>query len=185
MYHKSPRLSIHWKLTCCYALRPENYYSVHTDVAFVCYNGATNWMEESNMSFMNRIKAGLYRFMSGRYGADQLSMTALWTAIILSVLGSLTGLSFLGLLSTALFVWTLFRMLSRNLVRRRLENDKYQRLIAPVSTWFHQARTRFKLRKQYLYFRCPQCKSMLKLPRKVGEVTMTCGKCNHQFKKKA
>ena len=39
--------------------------------------------------------------------------------------------------------------------------------------------------KQYKYFTCPKCKSRLKLPRGVGEVTVTCGKCGEKIKKKA
>ena len=40
------------------------------------------------MSFWNRIKMSLTRFMSGRYGADQLCLVSMWTAIILTLLGS-------------------------------------------------------------------------------------------------
>ena len=39
--------------------------------------------------------------------------------------------------------------------------------------------------RKYKYFKCPQCHARLRLPRKVGEVTVTCGKCRHAFKKKA
>jgi transcription elongation factor Elf1 len=39
--------------------------------------------------------------------------------------------------------------------------------------------------KKYKYFKCPECKSWLRLPRGVGEVTVTCGKCRHAFKQKA
>lgn len=133
----------------------------------------------------NRIKGGLMRFMSGRYGGDRLSITCLWTAIILSLIGSFSGVSLLSLISLVLYGWTLYRMMSRNLVRRRLENDKFERFFNPISTRARQSLNRLKLRRKYKYFRCPQCRSMLKLPRKVGEVTMTCGKCGNQFRQKA
>ena len=48
-----------------------------------------------------------------------------------------------------------------------------------------QAHTRFKNRKVYLYYRCPQCRAWLRLPRNIGEKTVTCGKCGATFKKKA
>lgn len=133
----------------------------------------------------NRIKSGFVRFMSGRYGADRLSLTCLWTAIILSLIGSFSGVSLLSLISMVLYFWTLYRMMSRNLVKRRLENDRFEHLVNPLTTRARQSLNRLKLRKKYKYFHCPQCKSMLKLPRKVGEVTMTCGKCGNQFKQKA
>ena len=133
----------------------------------------------------NRLKNSLARFMNGRYGADQLGMASLWTAIILSLIGSFSRMSLFTLLSFALYIWTLYRMMSRNLVRRRLENDRFTRWITPLTTRARQSWNRLKLRKTYKYFRCPKCRSMLKLPRKVGEVTMTCGNCGHQFKQKA
>ena len=48
-----------------------------------------------------------------------------------------------------------------------------------------QALNRLKHSREYKYVRCPKCHSWLKLPRKVGEVTVTCGKCRHAFKQKA
>ena len=39
--------------------------------------------------------------------------------------------------------------------------------------------------RKYKYFKCPECHARLRLPRKVGEVTVTCGKCHHAFKQKA
>ena len=44
---------------------------------------------------------------------------------------------------------------------------------------------RLKNIRKYKYFKCPQCHARLRLPRKVGEVTVTCGKCRHAFKQKA
>ena len=137
------------------------------------------------MSFWNRLKMSIAHFMNGRYGADQLCLVSMWTAVILTLLGSLSGLGILSTLSTVLFVWTLFRMLSRNVVKRRMENDKFNAWYAPLSARVRQYVTRLKNSRKYKYFRCPQCKSLLKLPRKVGQVTMTCGKCGHEFKQKA
>ena len=37
----------------------------------------------------------------------------------------------------------------------------------------------------WLYYRCPQCRAWLRLPRNIGEKTVTCGKCGATFKKKA
>ena len=54
-----------------------------------------------------------------------------------------------------------------------------------MRTRLSQARVRFQKRKEFKYFKCPQCKSILRLPRGVGEVTVTCGKCRHSFTHKA
>lgn len=133
----------------------------------------------------NRFKSGLARFMNGRYGADRLGFVTLWTAVVLSLIGSFSRVSLFSLLAFVLYGWTLYRMMSRNTVKRRLENDRFEGWFAPIATRTRQSLNRLKMRRKFKYFRCPQCKSLLKLPRKVGEVTMTCGKCGHQFKQKA
>ena len=90
--------------------------------------------------------------------------------------------SYIGL---ALYFWALFRMFSRNVEKRGEENRKYLALTGNAKTSFRQAKVRAQNSKQYKYFRCPKCHSYLKLPRGVGEVTVTCGKCKNQFRKKA
>ena len=39
------------------------------------------------MRFFDKIRSSFASFMAGRYGADQLGMTMLWTALLLSIVG--------------------------------------------------------------------------------------------------
>ena len=132
-----------------------------------------------------RIKDGFRRFMTGRHGADQLSFALLIGGIVLSLVSSLTRWMLFYYIGLAAYIWAIFRMFSRNNAKRTEENQKYlsfsQNLKSSVSQFF----VRLKNFKKYRYFRCPQCKARLRLPRKVGEVTVTCGKCRHQFRQKA
>ena len=43
------------------------------------------------MSFLDKLRAAMARFMSGRYGADQLSMAMVIAALVVSILGTFTG----------------------------------------------------------------------------------------------
>lgn len=137
------------------------------------------------MSFWEKIKSGFYRFMTGRNGPDELSLALLVTALVLMLLSSLTGSVVLNLLGMVLYVLIIFRILSRNVPKRYAENQKYlaarTKMRKSVSQWW----ARLKNTRKYRYFKCPQCHSLLRLPRKVGEVTVTCGKCHHSFKQKA
>jgi len=137
------------------------------------------------MGFWQKIKDSFRRFMSGRTGADELGLAMLITGLILSLIASFTGIAILSLLGTALYIWTVFRMFSRNTSKRYEENQKFVNARTNLKNNFRQFRVRIKNSKQYKYFKCPQCHSRLRLPRKVGEVTVTCGKCKHAFKKKA
>lgn len=131
-----------------------------------------------------KFKNGMYRFMSGRNGSDQLGLALLIAGIVLSLLSSIVGLGILSYLGLAVYIWAIFRMFSRNLSKRRAENEKYLNFSRNFKSNVSQFFVRLKNSRKYKYFRCPECKARLRLPRKVGEVTVTCGKCRHQFKQK-
>ncbi len=134
---------------------------------------------------MGSFKSALYRFFSGRRGVDQLSVALLVLSIVLSLLSSILRLGILGTLSMVSWVYALFRMLSKNINAREKENRWFLSKYTPVHSNFKQAKVRFKNRKIYLYYRCPNCRAWLKLPRNIGEKTVTCGKCQATFKKRA
>ena len=137
------------------------------------------------MGFLDKIRASFARFMSGRYGADQLGMTMLWTALILSIVGSFSRLGLLTLMADALLIVMFVRMLSKDRYRRAHENQVYlektQNVRRAVTEWMN----RVKNSKKYRYFTCPKCKSRLRVPRGVGSVTITCKSCGNKFDKKA
>lgn len=137
------------------------------------------------MSILQKIKAAIQNFMKGRRGADELSMALLIIGVILSMLSSILRLNILYLLSLAIYIFALYRMFSRNLEKRYAENAAFLKLWRGKSSAVRQCFNRMKNSKKYKYFKCPECKSRLRLPRGVGEVTVTCGKCHHAFKQKA
>lgn len=132
-----------------------------------------------------KIKDGFRNFMMGRHGSDQLSFALLIGGIVLSLLTSITGIGIFYYIGLAAYIWAIFRMFSKNRVKHALENQKYLDLRNNFKSNVSQFFARVKNSKKYRYFRCPECKARLRLPRKVGEVTVTCGKCRHQFRQKA
>ena len=60
------------------------------------------------MGFLNRLREGFARFMSGRYGSDQLNLTLLYTALIMTLIGSLAKVPLLSLLADALLILMFF-----------------------------------------------------------------------------
>ena len=137
------------------------------------------------MTFMQKCKAALIRFMTGRHGADQLGTFTLIAGLILSLIASFTGLSFLSFLGFALYVITLFRMFSRNHEARNRENRKYLELTGGWTTKCRQFARRMKNRKDYKYFRCPHCRQLLRMKRGAGEKNITCARCGHAFTRKS
>ena len=137
------------------------------------------------MSFMQRIKEGLVRFMQGRHGPDQLGMFTLIAGLVLSLLSTFLRVPVLSYLGLALYIISLFRMLSRNREARIRENQKYISLTSGWGTKSRQAVKRLQNRKEYKYFKCPNCKVLLRLKRGCGEKDITCVRCGHQFHQKA
>ncbi len=137
------------------------------------------------MTFWQKMKESIARWMVGRHGADNLGMATLIAGLVLSLLGSSTGIGLLSFLGLVLYIWTVFRMLSRNLEARAAENRKYLALTGQWTTKIRQFFRRMKNRKEYKYFKCPKCRQLLRLKRGCGEKDITCAKCGHQFHQKA
>ena len=137
------------------------------------------------MGFLDKIRASFARFMSGRYGADQLSYAMVILALVMTVVGALSGLGLLTLMADAMLIVMFVRMLSKDRYRRAHENQVYlektQNVRRAVTEWMN----RVKNSKKYRYFTCPKCKSRLRVPRGVGSVTITCKSCGNKFDKKA
>ena len=132
-----------------------------------------------------KIKNAFKNFMRGRYGGDKLSLALLFSGIIFSMVTSFTQIAAFYYVGLALYFIALFRMFSRNITRRAMENQKFLAFFTKIATAVRQFFVRLKNIRKYKYFRCPQCGVRLRLPRKVGEVTVTCSKCRNQFRKKA
>ena len=137
------------------------------------------------MSIWQKIKLGLARFMQGRHGVDNLGLFTLVSGLVLSLLSSFIGVPLLYYAGFALYVVTLFRMLSRNQEKRIAENRKYIELTSGWKTKSSQFVKRMKNRKDYKYFKCPNCKVLLRLKRGCGEKEITCVRCGHKFSMKA
>lgn len=137
------------------------------------------------MNFLYRLKMWVSRFMEGRYGPDQFGIFTLVFGLVLSLLSGVIGLPVIGLLGTGLYIYTLFRLFSKNRNKRIAENQKYVALSSNTKTKARQFILRQKNKKDYKYFRCPQCKVLLRMKRGTGDKEITCAKCKHQFHQKA
>lgn len=124
-------------------------------------------------------------FMMGRHGSDQLNLAILLLGIVLWVLSAALRFAPLYYIELVLYGYALFRMFSRNNAKRNAENMAFLNAWYKSTTEVKQFFNRLKNSKKYKYFRCPECKTRIRLPRKVGEVTVTCSKCGNKFKKKA
>ena len=126
----------------------------------------------------------LARFMAGRNGPDQLSRAL--TALLLAVLIlSMFAEARLSRILMALFmlgvIYLYFRIFSRNVSRRREENAAYMQRTASLRAWFRSLGERWRQRRDYKFFRCPMCRTLLRVPKGKGKIKIVCRKCGNSF----
>ena len=123
--------------------------------------------------------------MYGRYGSDQLYMAILVAAVLVSLTNSVltvflrestvySGIvaPILSVIVYGLLIYSFFRMFSRNIYKRQRENRRFTQL------WM-----RLKDRNNR-YFRCPNCKQTVRVPRGRGKICIRCPKCGEKFTRK-
>lgn len=129
------------------------------------------------------IRNAIRQFMYGRYGHDQLNLFLVITYFLCATAALFTQLTALYWLSVVFLFVSLFRMLSRNPVRRRAENTKFMNMVMPLIRWIKLRRT-IRTDKEHRYFKCPNCSQQLRVPRGKGRITVTCRGCGASFEEK-
>lgn len=137
------------------------------------------------MSFFQRLRNALARFLYGRNGNDALNQALCFLILALYVLGLFLGR--VPVLGAALYwvpsvLWfvVLFRMLSRNLSQRRWENERYLALAAPLRRRLRRRAAQRK-DKEHKYFTCRSCSTVCRVPRGRGKIVITCPKCGAEI----
>jgi LSD1 subclass zinc finger protein len=129
-------------------------------------------------------------FFKGIYGFDFLSMFLILLSLIFSIW---QPTRIVGLL---LYAVVIYRAFSRDIYRRRNENNKFR-------SWINKYLGKLGLsipdnfqnldsaslpqlfsRRKYKTVICPGCRKKLKLPRGRGKVIITCRTCSTEFKAK-
>lgn len=131
----------------------------------------------------------LEQIFLGRTGIDQLNKVLLGAAVVSYAASALSHpgpgkvlLHYVCLLTAALCV---MRALSRNLERRREENQRFLGCFGRVRLSWENRQARAEQRRLYKVFKCPSCGVKLRVPRGKGTLRITCRQCGAQFEKKS
>ncbi len=137
---------------------------------------------------MYGIREKLIQFMTGRYGIDQLYYGLLVLYFVLLIINffipSIIASIVLTVFCWSVFLYMFFRVFSRNLSKRYAENQMFLSIWNPIAAWFRLLRNRIRDRKTKVYHKCPNCKAVLRLPRRKGVHTVQCPKCKADFRLK-
>ena len=94
-------------------------------------------------------------------------------------------------MATAVMVYAYFRMFSRNVSKRSLENQWYlkreMKARSCLLKWKKDLPTKKTLeqRKNYHIYKCPNCRQKIRVPKGKGRIAITCRKCGNEFIKKS
>lgn len=131
------------------------------------------------------MKEKFRRFMTGRYGTDQLSGVYLVTTVVLMVLSMITNFSLFYLLAIVLLIYTYYRMFTKNVTKMYAQNQKFLNARYKLVAKWHAFKKRFSQRKDYRFYKCPSCKQRVRVPRGKGKINITCPKCRNEFIRKS
>jgi len=122
----------------------------------------------------------LRKFMYGRYGSDPLNIAILAAAIVLTFV----TFPYSGLISLACIVIAFFRMFSKNIYKRQAENAAFVNFFKKIGRAFKYDKNKAEERKHYNFYKCPNCKQQLRVPKGKGKIMITCPQCKTKFQKK-
>ena len=128
----------------------------------------------------------LKKFMYGRYGGDEFTIFLVVLALINMIIGRIFPKAIIFTpISYVLMVYYLFRIFSKNISKRIMENNKYLMIKNKLLWKFRNKKSNVIELKSYKFFTCPECKQKLRVPRKKGKIIIKCSKCGKEFKGKS
>ena len=144
------------------------------------------------MGFFRQVGNALVRFMYGRNGVDQLNVALLWGYLLAAVLRIIQAMTLqlaildvlLDVVQLVMLAVTVFRMFSKNLPKRRAENQKWVNWWWRVKNAGSASRAR-RADKDHKYFVCKNCKTVCRVPVGKGKIIITCPKCGAQIHAKS
>lgn len=132
----------------------------------------------------------LDKLFAGRQGMDELSKYMFWcaaawialAAVVSAVLSAGLGgvLMWFGLM---LMILAFVRAFSRRLAQREAENGMFLAWRQKKEREKDARRERFSQRKDFVFFKCPGCGTMIRVPRGKGKIHITC-RCGYQLYRK-
>ena len=117
----------------------------------------------------------------GANGSDALSRASLIASAVVIIANLFVRSPILIIVAYLFLGYSLFRILSRIVARRRKENEWFVNIGRKIRAKFRLLRNKWKDRKTHVYVKCPECKNVLRLVKNKGEHTVVCPCCNKKF----
>lgn len=127
------------------------------------------------------MKYKIAAFFADRNGFDELSKVMMWGGLILMLVSGFIPVQWLSAAAYGVSVagvgYAYFRVFSKKLEQRQAENNAFL-------TWKNQLKQRWTQRKTHRFFRCRKCRTMLRVPKGKGKISIRCRCCGETFIRK-
>ena len=111
------------------------------------------------------------KFMMGRNGSDNLYNFLFFLYFFLLIVNLFIDSSFVFYVETFIIIFMFYRFFSKNLTKRKRENEIYLKIKNKVMHPFKTHKT-----NDFIYKKCHKCKTILRLPLP-AERGIKCAKC--------
>ncbi len=135
--------------------------------------------------FLYRLQMKIDRFMYGRNGQDELSNTCYIAGLIILIISLLTRQYFLYYPAFIFWGYSIFRVLSKNTIKRQGENIWFIRKTDKIRKWWRFQKKRWNDRNVSKYYKCKSCKQIIRVPKGRGKIEITCPRCGNTFIKRS
>ena len=128
------------------------------------------------------------RFMYGRYGMDEFNFFLLVFAMVVLIIAIFVPVPaslIIRLIALAATAFAVFRALSKNRYARNKELKAYNKIRFAITGVFKRIKIRFSQRKTHGFYRCPECKTTVRVPKGRGKIRISCPKCGNTFIRKS
>lgn len=119
-------------------------------------------------------------FFMNRYGMDSLNRALMVLYIIFLIIYLITRQDVFMYISLGIVVYQVYRALSRNFTARTKENQVFIKFWNPIKRKYYSIKKKIT-DKTHRYFKCPKCKTEIRVPKNKGKIRITCPKCSEQF----
>ena len=146
-----------------------------------------NWNDKLR-NIVEKIGRRAERIMYGRNGLDFLNtfLTIVYAALVISgaVIPNRYISVILWITSFVVAFLFIFRGFSKNLAKRREENEKFYSVKLKTEKSFRLVKNKWRDRKTHIYRKCPNCGATLRLKKIKGTHTCNCPHCKTEIKVK-
>ncbi len=134
--------------------------------------------------WLNKIRMWFKKSMEGRNGQDELGVAVITAGAVIYLLGLAFRNIYFVSASMLTFGYGLFRCFSRNIWKRRSENNAFCEMLRRVKRYGILLKLQWRDRKTYRYFMCSKCGQLIRMPKLKKKVEIKCPKCGNRFVRK-